>query len=356
MNHPSAFLPVECSGLLREEAAPAEAGRDLTLRQMELIYDRQWFRLLVPAHFGGPALSLPELVRLEEGISWADGATGWLVTLCSGAGWFAGFFPPSTRLTHLFSDDRLCLAGSGAPSGQAQRVAGGYRVSGRWAYASGALHATAFTANCVLWEQGRPLLDSTGKPFVRTFLFLQAEVNLIRDWDTVGLIATGSHAFEVKELFVPEERAFDIRPETTAANDPLYHYPFLSLAEATLAANIAGMAGHFLDCCKPLFETRRIAASSLAEALTVWNTMHAALQHCRSEFYAAVDRSWASGDSRMFEEVSRTSRELSRCARLLVDQLYPFGGLAAAKPGAEINRVWRDFHTATQHNLLTFAL
>src|SRR6185437_5279658 len=110
----------------------------------------------------------PEMVRLEEDISRVDGSTGWTVTLCSGAGWFAGFFPTgpvgqsvspaSEELTRLFSDPRLCIAGSGAATGEAHLVSGSYRISGRWAYASGSPHATAFTANCVIWKDGVPLL------------------------------------------------------------------------------------------------------------------------------------------------------------------------------------------------------
>lgn len=56
----------------------------------------------------------------------------------------------------------------------------------------------------------------------------------------------------------------------------------------------------------------------------------------------------------VLKEVSRLSRELSHQSRNIVDTLYPYAGLEAAKKETELNRVWRDLHTASQHALLTF--
>jgi alkylation response protein AidB-like acyl-CoA dehydrogenase len=371
--HPSQFLPPAAAAVLREEAAAAENGRDLRPGQLHVIYEQQWFRLFIPVLYGGcrpdtaqapqelslPAfpLSLPAAVRLEEGISWADGSVGWTVTLCSGAGWFAGFFPPSPNFSMpggaagFFSDKRLCLAGSGAPAGRADKLTEGYRISGRWSYASGALHATGYTANCVLHAEGRPLLNADGSPQIRAFLFTKDEVLLHRDWDTIGLIATGSHAFEIRGRIVPADRCFEITPEKAAVDDPLYRYPFLQLAEATIAANLSGMAIHFSDACESVFAERRVSAAASGQLTRVLKTVRLELEQKRGEFYAALEGSWADG---LHIPLSKAAHALAACARHSVDLLYPFGGLAAAKPGTELNRVWRDLHTATQHNLLVF--
>jgi alkylation response protein AidB-like acyl-CoA dehydrogenase len=220
---PAAFLPDGVAGRIREVAGAAEKLGRLHPYMLALVYERQWFRALVPKRYGGQALPLPAMVRLEEGLSWADGALGWTVTLCSGAGWFAGFFH-SSSFSGLFGDPGMCLAGSGTASGRAEEVDGGYRVNGRWGYASGAAHATAFTANCVLYKNGEPQMqggggdglargETGGSPLVRPFLFLREEVNVDNDWNAVGLVATGSHGFSVRELWVPAERAFLIASE-----------------------------------------------------------------------------------------------------------------------------------------------
>ncbi|MBS1606414.1 MAG: acyl-CoA dehydrogenase [Bacteroidetes bacterium] len=333
MQHPSAFLPAGVADVLRAGSAVAEAARDLHPDQLRLIYEHQWWRMLAP----GKPLTLPELVRLEEGIAWADGSVGWTVTLCSGAGWFAGFFPAGAY-SGIFSDWRMCIAGSGAPSGEAFPAPGGYRISGKWDYASGAMHATAFTANCVI-------VSGDGQRQVRPFLFFPEEVVVHKTWNTIGLVATGSHSFEVGDRLVPADRCFAIEPAKAEDGDAVYQYPFLQLAEVTLAANLAGMAVHFLDCCEELFRKReRITATVQLEE--GWSL----LGELRWEFYRAVDDSWAGRTG--FDAVSRTSRALVAGVRKVVDGLYPYGGLGAARPDAEINRVWRDLHTASQHSLL----
>jgi hypothetical protein len=80
------------------------------------------------------------------------------------------------------------------------------------------------------------------------------------------------------------------------------------------------------------------------------------LNHARALFYTAVDASWANyKNEELLGAISTTSRLLAKTARECVDALYPYCGLTAAAPDTEINRVWRDLHTASQHSLLTFA-
>ena len=349
-------LPDEHKALLRRYAAEAEQRGELHPEVLDLIYREQWFRMMVPRQFGGLALPLPAVVRLEEEIAAADGSAAWTITLCSGAGWFAGFFPPS-GLDRLFSDPRMCLAGSGAPDGRAERLDnGGYRVNGRWAYASGARHATAFTANCVVWEGGGPVLGQDGQPLVRPFLFLREEVQIASDWKTVGLVATGSHGFSVSGLEVPAERVFDIDARAAVDDSPLYRYPFVPLAKATLAVNCSGMAMHFLDCFDELFSARaargHLPAAAGARVRKLYKHARQALDFVRQRFYKALDTSWAQGTDH--EEVGRLSYTLAECSRQWVDGLYPYAGLGAANVDTEISRVWRDLHTASQHPLLVF--
>jgi hypothetical protein len=83
------------------------------------------------------------------------------------------------------------------------------------------------------------------------------------------------------------------------------------------------------------------------------------LQNIRNEFYVAVDLSWRNfavgfESPEELQTVSHTSRQLAITARECVDQLFPYCGLMAASPDTEINQVWRDLHTASQHSLLTF--
>ena len=92
--HPSAFIAIEDVNIIRNTAAAAEQLGKLHPEQLQVIYKNQWFKLLVPHIYGGRQVTLLSLLQLQEAISWADGSTGWVVTLCNGAGWFGGFIAP----------------------------------------------------------------------------------------------------------------------------------------------------------------------------------------------------------------------------------------------------------------------
>ncbi|HWZ15775.1 MAG TPA: hypothetical protein VNW95_11115 [Mucilaginibacter sp.] len=362
--HPSAFINVKDVNIIRSTAPLAEQMGVLHPDQLEVIYSRKWFKLLVPEIYSGLQISLPELVRLQEAISWADGSTGWVVTLCSGAGWFGGFISPEMSRT-VFNNDKVCLAGSGAIGGTAEITANGYIINGTWKYATGAHHATHITANCIIKKGNQTVSDTEGEPLVLPFIFDKKDVNVLPAWKYIGMIATGSDSFEVKNLEVAGNRQFKIEPSAAVVNEPLYKYPFLQLAEATLAVNLSGLAIHFMDLSEDVFNEKirqpRLTDVQNALLTDVLESSKTAIDLVRKDFFETVDQSWrtimdhgAVLDDQL-TQVSITSRKLAHAARENVDRLYPLCGLMAAKRDTEMNRVWRDLHTASQHSLLTFA-
>ena len=364
--HPSAMLQANWIETIKNNAAQAEEQGHLLPAQLQLAYQQNWFKMLVPFEYGGLQLSLPEEVRLIEAIAWADGSMGWDVTLCTGAGWFGGFLVPDFA-REIFANPEVCLAGSGAPDGTAEIIEGGYRVNGVWNYASGAMHASIFTANCRITREGKPVLDDAGQPLILPFAFYRHQVNILPAWNYIGMIATGSHSFEVVNQQVSAQQCFKIDAASATHTGLLYQYPFLQLAEATLAANMAGVAIHFLDLCGSIFEERKQTRAKLTEANkqqldVLYSNALANMDSLRGSFYEVLQQSWddfAAGDTAKIDAslkaVTKYSRLLAKTARTVVDELYPYCGLIAASKGTEINRVWRDMHTASQHALLTFS-
>ena len=355
--HPSTFLKPGFTEIIRSRAVSSERLGSLSYKQLQLIYEQQWFKLFVPAEYGGLEMPFPDSIRLQESLSWADGSMGWTVTLCSGAGWFAGFLGPElTR--EVFSSPYTCLGGSGAPTGTAILTESGYEVTGTWKYATGASHLTHFTANCII--EGAK--NDEEKPEILSFIFDKKDVTVIKDWHTTGLIATGSHSFSVNQLSVPASRTFNIDPDNPIHDGSIFKYPFLQFAEATLAVNISGMALHFIDLCDEIFLVRTTNKKMKDYQQKVLHEALSAAKEITAEkrflFYAAIERSWASiltekavaGD--LLQEVSAVSRDLAKSSLQQINELYPYCGMAAANPVSEINRVWRDLHTASQHTLL----
>ncbi len=351
MNHLYSGLPHEITSLIRKDSLKAEAQGRLSPEQLALIYREKWFHLFVPEEYGGLAMSLPDAVRLEERIAYADGSVGWVVTLCGGAAMFIGYFEEEL-IREIFTGHQVCLAGSGQASGSAKIINGGFEINGCWPYASGAPHATHFTANCVMNGSGQ----------IQSFVFKKEEVTLHPTWKYIGLNATAGFSYSVKNLKIPVNRAFRIDPDHARLSHPVYRYPFLQLAQATIAVNTSGMCLCFFDLANDLL-TGKQHEGSRAEAVKnqgpqLVTSSIATLDTLRKEFYASLDASWSDHVANhtitpsQLHTVSQTSQHLAQQSRNLVNQLYPYCGLNAARTETHINQVWRNINTASQHTLL----
>lgn len=334
---------------IRKYSAEAEALGQLHPEQLNIIQQQKWFHLFVPKEYGGLELSLPEAVRLEENIAHADGSVGWVVTLCAGAAMFVGYFDKQLA-GEVFADPNACLAGSGHVNGTAEKNADGYLVNGTWPYASGSPHATWFTANC-----------GVGKK-VQSFIFKREEVELHPTWKYIGLNATAGYSYSAQNLQVPANRTFMIDAAHAVLPQPIYRYPFLQLAETTISANISGMCVYFIDLAHEMLLAKQ-PKYSRAEAvkrkgLELIAEISVEMDLLRDRFYDALDASWNSHvttntiSERELKDVSETSMHLSQRSRELINYVYPYCGLDAARTETVISQVWRNINTASQHTLL----
>ncbi|MGN6603517.1 MAG: acyl-CoA dehydrogenase family protein [Ginsengibacter sp.] len=359
--HPSFFIDEHIIDTLRKYAGEAERAGSLNPQQLSIIYKEHWFNLFVPKEYGGLELSLPEALSIEEALAWADGSTGWTVTLCSGANWFIGFLNPETA-EMIFDSKKVCLAGSGRANGIARLKGDEYEITGKWPYATGAGHATAFTANCLLEKDGKIMKNEDGTDAVASFIFLKEEVSVYEDWKEMGMKATSSNSFEVKKLKVDKKRLFIIDETKTVLPGKIYQYPFLQFAEATLAVNVSGMAIHYLDLFEGIMKEKNADSHYTNDQLLALSLRHdtakTQLNEARQLFHKTIQRSWNEGKgskdftAETLKDVSLVSRELADTARRMVDEMYPYCGMFAANPSTEINRVWRNLHTACLHPLL----
>lgn len=346
-----------------EQARIAEKRDQLSEAWLEEIYRQKWFKLFVPKELGGLECTLPEGLRIEESLAGLDGSLGWTVTLCAGAAWFVGFMEEDLR-KEIFLRKDLCLAGSGFVGGKADLVDGRYNVSGSWTYASGAMHATHFTANCEIFENGIPQLDEVGKPLIKAFIIDKANVEILDGWSYMGMIATGSHGFKIDQLSLPIQRSFVINENEASLNSPIYRIPFLQFAEATLVVNICGIAKHLLELIDASFwkrhEYRHYDEEHLEYFRELFKEQNSELRKCRSQFYISVEEGWDMLEKEGYltpdqlKDISQHSRLLTQKCRNATATLYPFAGLEAAKTHSALNRVWRDFNTVSQHALLIF--
>ncbi len=126
------------------------------------------------------------------------------------------------------------------PQGTAEVVKGGYRETGRWAYGSGIMHSQWVLGGCVVHD-GDARRRGPGGGFDTTIVFFPArEAEVIDTWDVGGLRGTGSHDYQVADLFVPDTHASTGR--TSLRPGPLYALPLQTWAPVSIAAAPLGLS------------------------------------------------------------------------------------------------------------------
>lgn len=412
-------IPAAIAERIRADAGEQERRGAIAPETLAYMYEAGLFKLFVPAELGGHALPLPEALRVFEQASGIDGSFGWLVTIGSGGGFFAATFT-AEQAVRWFADPKAVVAGSGHPNGIARPAPGGYVVSGRWSYCSGASYASLFTANCRIVGEGAAATFGAEQPVggavlgteqavdgvafgaeqavdgaafgaeqaageavfmaeqpavgvgdagsapeagtIRSFVFAPDQVNVIRDWNALGLKATESNTIEVRSAFVPYGRTFDILSEPRYA-DPIYRFPFMAFAQTSFAAVCLGLGDRFLDETRQFADGKRaLWAAARPERLQALDCAAASGQlsfaAAHGRFYETVERLWAtfvrSGALTEAEmrEIADRSREAAQTALANAQAVFPHLGMDGLQERHPLNRIWRDIHTVTQHSAL----
>ena len=350
----SVFNP-ETIRQLRQTTFLQEQTGTLTPETLAFIYQQKLFKLFIPEELGGLKLDLLEALKTFEQASFIDGSFGWAVTIGAGGGFFTEFLPAKTA-KKLFSPQNAVVAGSGHPTGTAIKTAGGYQVSGQWKYCSGANYATIFTASCIVKEPTKP-------DYIKAFTFLPEQVQIVQDWNTFGLKATGSHSIKVENAFVPEDYTFDLSLPVSGAAPLIYQYPFLQFAQASFATVSLGICRHFLEAVESMIAEKKVSWEKsdpkryafMAKKSAAAQSM---LQETASEFYNIIEKSWETLTQKqeitegLLQQITWQCRKSVRVAVQAAQSLFPYLGLEAAKESSIINQTYRDLHTACQHTLL----
>lgn len=350
--------------LVRDEAAASEQQGHLTARLTEALRETGVFRMWVPRSVGGLEVDLITGLRVYELLGRGDGATAWTVMLGSGAGRFAGFFDHEAA-REIFQPADAFVAGSGAPSGTARRVEGGYVVDGRWKYASGAHLATWFTANCVVVGADGEPADPDGPPLIRAVAVPAADVRIHRTWSVTGMRGTGSEDFEVAGQFVPERHSFSAVSENPREPGPLYRLPFASVAELSFGTVAAGIGRGALDHFAALARHKKPTGSEHllredADAAARYGRAEAAVRaafgyllHSAGQLWNAVESGERASAALQIDARLAAVDATSRCARE-VNRLQKRTGMSALYADSPFGRAWRDINTATQNMSVSF--
>ena len=345
-----------------ERLAPdTEQSRRQPTELVNALKSARIYGMLVPRRYGGLELDPPSAFRAIAALARLDGSVGWN----AGAGQIASLIPFMTSqglCEQIYQDGKdHIIAGSGQPVGTAERVPGGWRVTGAWPFASGCQNADWMVATCVMMEGGSPIDAPDGPgPMVRGFL-MPAEHWEIRDtWHTIGLRGTGSHHIALTDELVPDTNFFEFPFGTSFAPDPIFaRFPrLLVLAHAAVAVGIAeGAIMDLVELAKagvrqlfmttPLIETERFK-EGLAR-------LDAELMAARALFEAQVTSAWQSPVQAALTDLAGVAEQMqaaiwvaAACVRV-VEGCFELAGSRAVYESSSLQRRVRDVRTTAQH-------
>ncbi|MFM0279714.1 acyl-CoA dehydrogenase family protein [Paraburkholderia sediminicola] len=316
------------------------------------------FRASTPQRFGGDALPPPQFLRILERIATADGSTAWVAAFGSANTYLAAL--PIETQQHIYATgpDQV-FSGGLYPLQPATRVSGGFTVSGQWRFASGCkgsdwigvgIGGTAANSG----EAG------AGKPF--TAVFPAHEVEVVENWNVVGMQGTGSHDLRLHDKFVDAQWTF-VRGGQPLIDEPLYRYPAVAYQAQVHAAVNIGLARAALDLLTgmsgstktttgaPRLADRGYYRSGLAKTEANWRS-------ARAFFYESAATAWQTiiaGDPVTQEQANLLRLSATHAAQIcaeVVMQAYQMAGIAAIYRENRLQRLVRDSIVVTQHAFL----
>jgi 3-hydroxy-9,10-secoandrosta-1,3,5(10)-triene-9,17-dione monooxygenase len=347
---------------------PALAQRSLEGRRQgripdETIADMQhagFFRVLQPKRWGGYEMELNTFYEIQLALAEGDMSTAWIYGVSGVHPWFMALLDDRAAQEVWRSDTSVLICSSLMPAGRATPAEGGYRLSGRWRYASCCEHCDwALLGAMVATGNGGP-------PEGRIFLLPRKDYGTIDTWQVSGLQATGSWDVSVDDVFVPAHRSQSMRdnfllkgPGQALNTSSLYRLPFgqifvRGISTAALGA-LQGMLNAFLDYGKTRVTraggrsaenpfVQLLCAETAAAIDEMTNTLHRNFQN----LHAYARR----GETPPLEERLRykfQSTEVTERCTLLAARIFKATGAAGLAEGLPFGGILADLMAGRQH-------
>ncbi len=359
---------------VREEAPAAEAAGCPSPELHRAFVEAGFYRILQPRRYGGYGFDLEAFLRVTMTIAEGDMGTGWCLSLGSAHVLQVCAYFSEQAQDELFAhrDGYLSTPHRAAPEGTATKVDGGYRVTGRWAYSSGAPYGSHFIATSM-----GPLPD--GRMAVLAPIVPMEQCTVVDDWggaNSIGLRASGSNTVVVDDVFVPDHLVVDGNwlgaqhpPEGPQGflvhRTPMYLGRTMTIYYGELAALLVGAARASVaeferlvlekktplppviprmesdDHLRWLGQARRKTSAAEALVLTV-----ARRYRELGERFIAEGVPFTIADDDGLRNLALQAQELATEA---VELCFRRAGASSTKPGSVLERAFRDVSLAMTH-------
>ena len=350
--------------LIQEHAATAESSRRLSPAVWDAMHEAGLFGMMAPRAYGGLELEPVDAMRVWEAVARADASAAWNLVMNQAISTIVAWLPAAIA-REIMRDGPITVAGALNPPAAAQRVDGGWRITGQVPFGSGCHNAAWLAMPAVEMDGDQPKVDpTTGHPAPFGVLLPRAQATILDTWHTFGMRGTGSHDFAVRDLFVPDERTIPIGPLTNPApgfEGPLYRmWPWSGVVgEGSVSVGVAASAVEAaVELCRtktPAYNATPLREQQLAQFQI--GKAKARVEAARDTLHRAA--------AEAYDEVTRTGTLLSVAAKVRLQLALCFAAEACAEAVRYVNdavgtssvrlsqpfeRHFRDAHVLMQHS------
>jgi len=347
---------------LRARAIETEKLRRLPDETVAALHETQLFRLFQPTRYGGIEAPFRAFVEIGAMLGRGCGSTSWVFNNLVVHNWMLGYWPVEAQDRVWKAAPRALIGSSFVfPAGQAEKVEGGFRLTGRWPFSSGVDSSDwLMLAAHVAGAKG-------SEPEPRFFLVPRRDWTEIDNWHAMGLAGTGSKDVAVDDIFVPEALSLAAAfgkggPHPGSAVNPgalhkLAWYALFGFVNGATALGIAqGAVEEFTDATRARLATasgRHVADFAtmqlrVAEAATLVDAAETLmLKDCDEAMAIAEAGRLASEAGKV-----RWRRDGAFAVRMsvrAVDILFTGAGGSAIVETHPLQRALRDAHAAQGH-------
>lgn len=363
---PLLHAAIELGPKIRAAGDEMEQMRRIPPYLAQAMRDAGVFGMVLPRSWGAPELDPLTQIRVIETMAMVEGSAGWCAMIGCDSGYITAFLDEDVA-REMYPDIGVATAATATATGEATPVHGGYRVKGRFPFASGCQHCEWAWVGCNVVDNGAPHVNAAGVPETRTCFVRLSECEILDTWYTTGLRGTGSHDLAIHGVFVPAERTFSFQdPHLVKRPGPLYAFPLMFLAKG--AAPALGIARHAIDAVvenagrKParrmIVGERGEPPKLLREEVFVQESVARAetlLGGARSYLFDVIGDLWATLVDEQKPSALQQARFITaythvvgQCVEAVQLVYKASGGTAVYQTGA-LDRCLRDVLTMNQH-------
>jgi alkylation response protein AidB-like acyl-CoA dehydrogenase len=341
--------------VLAEHAPLSEKLGRLDAPSIEAVRGTRLLRMYCPRELGGLEVDPVTAILVLEALARIDGSAGWTIGIL-GSSLFPGGYLPAATIRRIFAKGVPPVAGSLLPKGQAELVAGGYRVNGRWPFASGIHHADWVLAGVFLRGEPRPA-------GARLLMLPRDQVVIHDNWQVAGLRGTGSCDFSIENVFVPEEMTcplMDLFLGNAITGGALIRFGIPALLAPFHIGLALGIARHALDEITKqaiekgrgfppsLLQTQAPFQSALGKAEIELASARALALQLLSELYSETQAGGTPPPPRQ-AEARATATYVTEVAQHVTSIAFRAAGGGALFDANPLQRCFRDVLAAGQH-------